>query len=116
MVKWLLHAEGLALFAFALFLYQTFEGNWWLFLLLLFTPDISMLGYIKDKKLGATLYNLMHNYVLAFILLAVGYWGFPDTLILYVGIILLAHVGLDRSLGYGLKYPTNFKDTHLQKV
>lgn len=116
MVKWLLHAEGLVLLGLAVFFYQTLEGNWWLFFLLLFTPDIAMLGYLKDKKLGASLYNLMHNYVLGFALMAVGYFLFPNTFIVYAGIILIAHVGLDRALGYGLKYPTNFKDTHLQKV
>ena len=33
-----------------------------------------------------------------------------------VALIWLAHIGMDRLLGYGLKYPTAFKDTHLQRV
>jgi len=31
-------------------------------------------------------------------------------------LIWLAHIGIDRALGYGLKYPTFFRDTHLQHV
>ena len=31
-------------------------------------------------------------------------------------LIWLAHIGFDRTLGYGLKCPTAFKDTHLQRV
>jgi len=33
-----------------------------------------------------------------------------------ISLIWIAHIGIDRVLGYGLKYPTAFKDTHLQKV
>ena len=33
-----------------------------------------------------------------------------------IALIWLAHIGIDRALGYGLKYPTAFKDTHLQRV
>jgi hypothetical protein len=116
MVKLLMHVEGLIIFLSALFLYSQTGGSWWLFLLFLLTPDISMIGYLRDKKLGALLYNLVHNYVLAFILMVVGLFIVPNETIMFAGIILLAHVGLDRLLGYGLKYPSNFKDTHLQKV
>ncbi len=116
MVKKLLHAEGIAFFLAALFCYNLFEGNWLLFIILLFTPDISMLGYLKDKKLGAQLYNLGHNYVLALLVISFGLFVTGNPLVTHVGIILFAHVALDRALGYGLKYPSSFKDTHLQKV
>ena len=29
---------------------------------------------------------------------------------------LLAHTGMDRAVGYGLKYPTGFSDTHLGRI
>jgi len=115
MVKKILHLEGLAFFLIALFFYYQLEGNWLLFIALLFTPDISMIGYLKDKKLGAILYNIVHNYVLSIAIILIGIL-FKNTFIVQLGIILLAHVGLDRLLGFGLKYPSNFKDTHLQKI
>lgn len=116
MVKLILHLEGLVFFVIALYLYSLFNGNWWIFAAVVLVPDISMLGYIKNKDLGATIYNLVHNYVLAFGLMTFGYFVFQNMLVVYSGIILLAHVGIDRFMGYGLKYPSHFKDTHLQKV
>jgi hypothetical protein len=75
-----------------------------------------MVGYLKDKELGALLYNLVHNYALALLLTALGVLIANNNTVSLIGIILIAHVGLDRALGYGLKYSTNFKDTHIQKV
>ena len=99
----------------ALFLYNQTSGNWLLFALLLFTPDISMVGYLKNKKLGTITYNLGHNYILAFAILI---WGLinSNNFIVSLGLILMAHVGLDRFLGFGLKYQGDFKDTHIQKL
>jgi hypothetical protein len=74
-----------------------------------------MLGYLKSKKLGTITYNLVHNYLLAIILIAIGVlW--ENVLLISLGLILSAHVGIDRLIGYGLKYPTHFKGTHLQKL
>ena len=33
-----------------------------------------------------------------------------------VALIWLAHIEVDRLLGYGLKYATAFRDTHLQRI
>lgn len=115
MVKKILHFEGFVLLLAALYFYQQIHGDWLLFILLLFVPDISMVGYLKDKKLGAILYNLMHNYVSAIIIGAAGLL-LNHIVTIQLGLILFSHVALDRGLGYGLKYPTHFKDTHLQKV
>src|SRR6266480_2321664 len=104
MVKKILHLEGLAFFLSALFFYNQLHGNWLVFILLLFTPDISMIGYLRDKKLGAILYNSMHNYVLSLLIIFVGTLIFKNSFIIQLGIILFAHVGLDRLLGFGLKY------------
>jgi uncharacterized protein DUF4260 len=116
MIKKLLHLEGLAFFITAIYFYNYIHGNWLLFILLLFVPDISMIGYIKNKKLGAILYNLVHNYVLSLIIISTGFLWLKNYLITVTGIILFAHVAIDRFLGYGLKYPTDFKSTHLQRV
>ncbi len=37
-------------------------------------------------------------------------------LVLPLALILFAHIGIDRLLGFGLKYPSGFKDTHLQRL
>ena len=74
-----------------------------------------MLGYIAGNKVGALSYNLAHTYALPACLVAV-YWFVGHPWCLWLGLICLAHIGFDRLLGYGLKYETAFKDTHLQRV
>lgn len=112
----ILQLEGLVFLLTALYFYYIFNGNWILFAVLLFTPDISMVGYFVNKKIGALLYNLVHNYVLALLIIAGGFFIFENSLLISLGLILFAHVALDRFLGFGLKYPTDFKGTHLQKL
>jgi hypothetical protein len=74
-----------------------------------------MAGYLKDTRLGAVTYNLGHNYVLALAVIGVGLLA--DSLpVAGIGLILSAHVGLDRAMLFGLKYPSAFKDTHLHVV
>jgi hypothetical protein len=99
----------------ACILYRQSQGGWLWFALLFLVPDISMLGYFAGKKLGSALYNSVHTYtapLLAFSIL----WFSGGTSHLWIVLIWLAHVGFDRMLGYGLKYETAFKDTHLQRV
>jgi len=111
----LLRLEGLLVFIVALLSYTQLNGNWILFTLLLLAPDVSMLGYLKDVKLGALTYNAIHTYALPAMLFAVSYFtGFNLGLLL--SIIWFAHIGRDRLLGFGLKYPTEFRDTHLQRI
>jgi hypothetical protein len=115
MVRNIVRLEGLAVFLVALFLYDLIQGNWWIFLALILVPDISMVGYLVSKKLGAVTYNLVHNYILGIAATLLGFrlnieWLFIG------GVILLAHVGMDRLLGFGLKYPKDFKETHIQKL
>jgi hypothetical protein len=107
--------EGLVLFAGGIYAWSALEGIWWLFLVLLLTPDISMLGYLVNPELGAAVYNLVHSYPLAALCLAAGLWLTVPTLT-FVGVIVLAHIGWDRMLGYGLKLESGFKDTHLGKL
>ena len=114
-VRTILRLEAAAVFLFSLYFYQAVHGNWLLFILLLFIPDVSMVGYLKDTKLWSITYNLIHNFTLALVLVGVGLIA-QNTLVTSIGIILAAHVGMDRAMGFGLKYPTAFKDTHLQRV
>lgn len=115
MVPLLLRLEGLVFFILALVLYHVQSGNWLLFLLLLFTPDVSMLGYLRNNRLGARGYNLFHNYIAGIVVAVLGIVC-STHLVLLLGIIIFAHVAMDRMLGFGLKYPSAFKDTHLQRV
>jgi hypothetical protein len=111
----LLHLEGLAILVAALALYFE-QGYGWLALVLLFlAPDLSMLGYLGGPCLGALTYDVVHTSVLPIALGLAGVLG-DIGLAMQVALIWLAHIGLDRLLGYGLKYPTGFKDTHLQRV
>lgn len=114
-VKYILHLEGLFMLLASLYFYGVLNGNWWLFALLVLAPDFSILGYLKDSTIGAFGYNLIHNYVLSTLIIVAGYMlGSP--LLMLGGLILNAHLGLDRFMGYGLKYATKFQDTHLQRV
>jgi Domain of unknown function (DUF4260) len=113
--KFLMHLEGGVLLVMALFLYGWTGGNWWLFALLLLAPDLAMVGYMKDAKLGAVIYNFFHIYLWPALLGVIGLWS-GNALLIQLGLIWLAHIGMDRMLGYGLKYPTEFKDTHFSRV
>lgn len=111
----LLHLEGAVVLIAATLFYFSEGGSWWLFLLLLFSPDLSMLGYTVNVRLGSQLYNLAHTYLLPLVLLGSSLLLNWQTALL-LALVWLAHIGLDRLLGYGLKYPTEFKDTHLNRV
>ena len=111
----LLHAEGAFVFALTLWFYRDGHYSWWLFAALFLTPDLFMLGYLRDAKLGAATYNLVHTLV-APMLLLLATLVLPSPACLPCALIWLSHIGFDRMLGYGLKYPTFFKDTHLQHV
>ena len=111
----ILRLEGLFIFLLATFFYFKLDGNWLIFILLLFTPDLSMIGYLKNPKLGAVIYNLIHNFVLSITLILLGFI-INNQLVVFSGLILSAHIGMDRALGYGLKEKTGFKNTHLGKI
>jgi len=107
--------EGLAIFAAAVGVFARLDGSWILFAVLFLAPDISFAAYLAGPRLGALGYNLLHN--LFGPLLVVGAGLLSSTPILTsIGLIWLAHVGLDRALGYGLKAPEAFGITHLGLV
>jgi hypothetical protein len=74
-----------------------------------------MLGYLYNNKVGAWLYNVFHTYIITIIVIFCGLLLTNPT-VLAIGLIWSAHIGMDRMIGYGLKYPTAFKDTHLNRV
>jgi hypothetical protein len=112
----ILRSEGVVLFAAALAAYFTgLNEPWWLVPLLLLVPDVFMVGYARSSRVGAWSYNFAHSYpapaLLGAVALATG-----DHLWQGVALIWFAHIGMDRTLGYGLKYETGFKDTHLGRI
>jgi hypothetical protein len=111
----LLRIEGAALLAAAVLLYREHDASWLLFAVLLFAPDLSMLGYLAGPRIGAIAYNVAHTTVLALAIAAAGVLASSD-LPISLGLIWLAHIGIDRAIGYGLKYPEAFKATHLARV
>jgi Domain of unknown function (DUF4260) len=110
-----LRLEGLAAFLMGLALYGANGGPWLLVIPFLLLPDVSMLGYLRDPRLGAFTYNLVHNWAIGLAVLGLGVWSGISWVVL-VGAILVAHVGMDRVAGYGLKLPTSFHDTHLGRI
>lgn len=111
----LLRLEGAAILIGSIALYWHIGESWWLFALLLFAPDLSMLGYLAGSRAGAITYNLIHTLVPAVAIASIGVLT-DERRIVAIGLIWLAHIGLDRLLGYGLKYPEGFKETHLSRV
>lgn len=114
-VDLILRLEAVALFVAGVVAYLSLNGHPLALLPLLLAPDLSMVGYLAGPVSGAWTYNAVHNLAIALLALAVGWFAAIAPLAL-AGAILIAHVGMDRSLGYGLKLPTDFKDTHLGRI
>jgi hypothetical protein len=111
----LLRAEGaiVALAAVTLYFYADFP--WWLLLVLALAPDVSIAGFAAGKRVGTATYNAAHTYAAPVTLGAIGVVAEVD-LALQVALVWITHIGVDRTIGYGLKYPSGFKDAHLQRV
>lgn len=114
-VTLLLRLEGVAAVAGAVAGYHLTGGNWWLFALLFLAPDIAMLGTLRNPVLGSRLYNLAHTYTVPAAIAAVAATADAMWLLPYA-LIWIAHIGMDRALGYGLKYPGEFHLTHLGPI
>ena len=112
---YLLHAEGAVVLMVSFAAYHELNGNWLLFFLLFLWPDLFMLGYLANVRVGGSLYNLVHTYTGPLLLGAAAVFEQWHNTLLFT-LIWTAHIGLDRMLGFGLKYPTFFKDTHMQRV
>lgn len=108
----LLRVEGLAAAILAIVLYREIGASWWTFAILIMAPDLGALGYLRGVRLGTATYNAVHTTVVLLLLATIGVLTDRETLIA-VALIWLTHIAVDRALGYGLKLPTGFKDTHL---
>ena len=111
----LLHIEGAVVAVAAIAVYFHAGYPWWLLVALVLAPDLSMVGYLAGNRFGAIAYDAAHTYALPVALAAIG-WIAGGELAIELGLIWIVHIGVDRAVGYGLKYPTGFKDTHLQRV
>ena len=89
---------------------------WWLLLVLFFAPDLGFFGYLAGPRVGAFVYNALHLYGVGFGLAIAGWVVFRGSRMTVVGLLWMGHVGFDRMMGYGLKKPTAFGDTHLGRI
>ena len=114
-MKNLLRIEELAMFGLAIYLnsFLPFEG--WVFWALFLTPDLGILGYLVNTKVGAIAYNLFHHKGIAIALYFIGFFTMINELTL-AGVVLFGHSSFDRVFGYGLKFFDNFKNTHLGMI
>ncbi len=111
-MKNLLRLEEACMFALAIYLNSFLPFAGWVFWALLLAPDLSMLGYLINTRVGAVLYNLIHYKGLGIVLYFAGFFLVIHELTL-AGVVLFAHSSMDRVFGYGLKYADDFKHTHL---
>ncbi len=113
-MKRIIQIEELAMTAATIYLIGQLDISlsWWLYLLLFFSPDLGILGYLLNAKIGAITYNLLHHRGIAIVIAALGIMTLSQYVLL-AGLILFAHAGFDRIFGFGLKYFAGFKHTHL---
>lgn len=114
-MKLTLKLEELAMFGISLYCFSHLPYAGWWFAVLFLTPDLSMLGYIINTKVGAISYNILHHKGIALAIVALGII-MTSSPILFAGILLFSHACFDRILGYGLKYSDSFFNTHLGKI
>ena len=114
--KLLLQLEGLAALLVGLVLYRELGVSWWLFVALFLAPDLAFLGYVINKRVGVTAYNGVHTYLWPAALFAAGFLTARSTM-MAVGLIWAMHIGIDRLLGFGLKYEeAPPRESHLQRA
>jgi hypothetical protein len=111
-MKNLLRLEELALFLLAIYLFTELDYAWWVFPLLLLTPDLGAIGYLGGSRIGAATYNLTHHKGIAVVAYLAGVL-LGSQILQLIGVIMLAHSSIDRVVGYGLKYPDSSDHTHL---
>jgi len=109
-----LRLEGLAVAVLSAVLYACSGASWWLFAVLWLVPDLSMAGYWAGPRWGARCYNAVHSYLLP-VAWTISALLLHRTAWLPFGLIWFNHIGVDRLLGYGLKYPSGFGFTHLSR-
>lgn len=111
-MKNILKLEELAMFGICVYGLSLLNAQWWWYLLIIFGPDISMIGYAAGSHIGAGLYNLFHHKGFAILIFATGLYTGYD-LLQITGLVLFGHSSMDRMFGYGMKLNRGFKYTHL---
>ncbi|MDX8498174.1 DUF4260 domain-containing protein [Mesorhizobium sp. VK4C] len=114
-VDLMVRLEWAAVAVVAIIFYKMTGVSWWLFALFILAPDLSMLGYLAGPRVGAYAYNALHILITPLVLALVGVL-FATPLTSAVALIWIAHIAIDRALGYGLKLSTGFQDTHLGRI
>jgi hypothetical protein len=115
-LKLLLNLEELALFIGSVILFGFVTSySWWIFALLFFLPDISFAAYLINTQVGSWIYNILHHKGMMIALILAGYFVEIEWM-LAIGIVFLGHAAFDRVFGYGLKFPDDFKHTHLGRI
>jgi Domain of unknown function (DUF4260) len=114
-LRTMLRLEGLTLFAGMTLLYAVWGGSWWVYFVVFLAPDLSFAAYLAGPKVGAIVYNAAHSYMAPMALMTTGF-GMNSPLTLSIAMIWLAHIGIDRALGYGLKYSAGFGFTHMGRI
>jgi hypothetical protein len=114
-VRDLLRWEGVALFVGMTLFFWISGASWWIYAIFFFVPDLSMLAYLAGPRIGAGVYNLMHA-TIAPLLLVLGGLLTAEPVAGSIALVWFAHIGIDRALGYGLKYDAGFRFTHLGRI
>ena len=114
-LRTLLRLEGLTLFVGMTLLYAVWDGSWWVYAIVFLVPDLSFAAYLAGPRAGAIVYNAAHSYMAPMALMTTGF-ALSSPLVLSIAMIWLAHIGIDRALGYGLKYAAGFGFTHLGRI
>ncbi|MDU4930107.1 MAG: DUF4260 domain-containing protein [Staphylococcus epidermidis] len=107
--------ENAFIFIITIAVYFKLEFSIWLFLLLLLVPDIFMLGYVINRKTGSYVYNIGHTCIIP-IIIALLYLYIDERLLLQISLIWLAHISMDRTMGFRLKYSSDTDKTTIQKI
>jgi len=114
-MNFLLKTEEAFMFGVGVFAFSLLGMSWWWFVGFILLPDVGMIGYLHNSKSGSWLYNLFHHKGIAIVIGLLGYLQSSNWL-LFAGIILFTHASMDRMFGYGLKYESGFKFTHLGEI
>jgi Domain of unknown function (DUF4260) len=114
-LRTLLRLEGLTLFIGMTLLYAIWGGSWWVYFFVFLVPDLSFTAYLANARIGAIIYNVAHSFT-APVSLMIGGFATGEPLVLSIAMIWVAHIGVDRALGFGLKYSAGFGFTHLGRI
>src|SRR5689334_22117496 len=107
-MKDLIRLEEAMMLMLAAYLKTNLSYDWWLYWVLFLAPDVGMIGYVVNTKVGAFTYNLLHHKGVAVALFMAGIY-FGSEALQFTGLLLFGHSSFDRMLGYGLKYSDSFK-------